>query len=190
MSSFTARPSPAAASWRRYHPSVSSMSRCAIASGAFSAARWSTSRCFCGSPAASFDALVVGHEVKYLANIALMRFSFAPGASPCCSGVSARISISRRRDARGSAAGSGVPCASAQSRMLRLATDFLAYTSRGADHAMRSGMKRDRVTVLNNTIDISAEVAAHARAQSLDRAGFGGISASRPRLLSFCSWGG
>src|SRR4029077_12166875 len=54
----------------------------------------------------------------------------------------------------------------AQSFMLRLATDFMAYTESGA---ALSGMTKDRTTVLNNTIDLSQEIAAHGKAQILDR---------------------
>jgi hypothetical protein len=45
----------------------------------------------------------------------------------------------------------------------------MAYTAGGAQHAERQGMDRDRITVLNNTIDISGEVVARVRAQFLTR---------------------
>jgi glycosyltransferase involved in cell wall biosynthesis len=116
-----------------------------------------------------FDALVVGHEVKYLANIALILLFRLRGKPVLLWGFGQNLDITKeRRSPLGRWVGGVVRAA--QMRMLRMATDFLAYTSRGAEHAMRSGMERDRVTVLNNTIDTSAEVAAHARAQSLDRA--------------------
>jgi glycosyltransferase involved in cell wall biosynthesis len=118
----------------------------------------------------SFDALVVGHEVKYLANIALIFLFRLRGKPVLLWGFGQNLDITKeRRSPLGRWVGGAVRAA--QARMLRLATDFLAYTRRGANHAMRSGMERERVTVLNNTIDTSAEVAAHARAQSLDRAG-------------------
>jgi glycosyltransferase involved in cell wall biosynthesis len=116
-----------------------------------------------------FDALVVGHEVKYLANIALILLFRLRGKPVLLWGFGQNLDVAKeRRSPVGRWVGGLVRAA--QIRMLRLATDFLAYTSRGAAHAVRSGMERDRVTVLNNTIDTSAEVAAHARAQSLDRA--------------------
>jgi glycosyltransferase involved in cell wall biosynthesis len=115
-----------------------------------------------------FDALVIGHEVKYLANIALALYFRARGKPVLLWGFGRNLDITKERRSRlGRWVGRAVR--SAQTWMLRVATDFLAYTGRGADHAMRSGMPRDRVTVLNNTIDISGEIAAHARAQSLDR---------------------
>ena len=116
-----------------------------------------------------FDALVVGHEVKYLANIALILLFRLRGKPVLLWGFGQNLDVAKeRRSPLGRWVGGLVRAA--QVRMLRLATDFLAYTSRGAAHAVRSGMELDRVTVLNNTIDTSAEVAAHARAQSLDRA--------------------
>ena len=116
-----------------------------------------------------FDALVIGHEVKYLANIALALFFRARGRPVLLWGFGKNLDIEKEGRSRlGRWVGRAVQ--SAQSWMLQVATDFLAYTGRGADHAVRSGMAHDRVTVLNNTIDISGEVAAHSRAQSLDRA--------------------
>jgi glycosyltransferase involved in cell wall biosynthesis len=116
-----------------------------------------------------FDALVVGHEVKYLANLALILLFRLRGKPVLLWGFGQNLDVRKEgRSLLGRWVGGAVRAA--QVRMLRLATDFLAYTSRGADHAMRSGMGCDRVTVLNKTIDTSAEVAAHARAQSLDRA--------------------
>jgi glycosyltransferase involved in cell wall biosynthesis len=115
-----------------------------------------------------FDALVVGHEVKYLANIALALLFRARGKPVLLWGFGQNLDINKYQRSRfGRWVGRVVE--SAQTWMLRVATDFLAYTARGAAHAMRSGMPSDRVTVLNNTIDISGEVAAHAKAQSLDR---------------------
>ncbi|MGH6980515.1 MAG: glycosyltransferase family 4 protein, partial [Stellaceae bacterium] len=54
--------------------------------------------------------------------------------------------------------------------LVRSASGYLAYTDSGVANIERAGMKRDRIRVLNNTIDLDDEVAAHAKAQSLDRA--------------------
>jgi glycosyltransferase involved in cell wall biosynthesis len=70
--------------------------------------------------------------------------------------------------------------------MIRAATDFMAYTESGAKHAAASGMPLERISVLNNTIDISEEVAAHTRAQTLDRTALRrelGLSANAVVLL-------
>jgi len=116
-----------------------------------------------------FDALVIGHEVKYLANMALAPLFRALGKPVLLWGFGRNTDIKLYQRSRlGLAVGRAVSFA--QRRMLRGATDFLAYTEAGARHAAKAGMPQDRITVLNNTIDISGEIAAHAQAQSLDRA--------------------
>ena len=116
-----------------------------------------------------FDALVIGHEVKYAANIALALLFRARGKPVLLWGFGRNLDIRRdRRSSLGRWVGHAVRWV--QGFMLGVATDFLAYTAKGAEHAIEAGMPRDRVTVLNNTIDTSREVASHARAQSLDRA--------------------
>ena len=116
-----------------------------------------------------FDALVIGHEVKYLANIALAPLFRTFGKPVLLWGFGRNTDIKLYQRSRlGLAVGRAVSFA--QGRMLRRATDFLAYTEAGARHAAMAGMPQDRITVLNNTIDISGEIAAHAQAQSLDRA--------------------
>ena len=115
-----------------------------------------------------FDALVIGHEVKYAANIALALLFRARGKPVLLWGFGRNLDIQKhRRSRRGRWIGHAVR--RAQGFMLGVATDFLAYTAKGAEHAIEAGMPRERVTVLNNTIDTSREVASHARAQFLDR---------------------
>ncbi len=116
-----------------------------------------------------FDALVIGHEVKYVSNFVLALLFRTLGKPVLLWGFGQNTDIMKgRRSGLGEAVGAVVT--RAQGAMLRVATDFLAYTPKGAAHAEEAGMPRDRITVLNNTIDISGEVAAHARAQTLDRA--------------------
>ena len=51
--------------------------------------------------------------------------------------------------------------------MIRGAAGYLAYTESTASYVIGAGMPRERVSVLNNTIDISGEIATHAKARSL-----------------------
>lgn len=116
----------------------------------------------------NFDALVIGHEVKYPANIALALLFRALAKPVLLWGFGRNLDIQREfRSPLGRGFGRLVNYA--QTLMVRIATDFMAYTKRGAADARRAGMPEDRITVLNNTIDISGEIAAHTRAQSLDR---------------------
>ena len=116
-----------------------------------------------------FDALVIGHEAKYMANIALAMLFRALGKPVLLWGFGRNIDAFREfRSPIGRGIGRVVNYA--QTLMLRMATDFLAYTEAGAVHAKQAGMPEDRTTVLNNTIELSGEIAAHACAQLLDRA--------------------
>jgi glycosyltransferase involved in cell wall biosynthesis len=115
-----------------------------------------------------FAALVIGHEVKYVANMALAAVFRARGKPVLLWGFGRNTDINLYQRSRlGLALSRAVSVA--QRRMLRGATDFLAYTEAGARHAAAAGMAANRITVLNNTIDISGEIAAHAEAQTLDR---------------------
>ena len=124
---------------------------------------------FSGVVRRGYAALVIGHEVKYVANIALALFFRAMGKPVLLWGFGRNIDTFREfRSPLGRAFGLVVTFG--QALMMRLATDFMAYTQTGASYAKRAGIREDRITVLNNTIEISGEIAAHARAQSLDRA--------------------
>jgi glycosyltransferase involved in cell wall biosynthesis len=116
-----------------------------------------------------FDAIVIGHEVKYLASVALALLFRARGKPVLLWGFGPHVdALKEFRSPMSRWIGRIVTCA--QTLMLRVATDYLAYTEGGAAHATEAGMPKDRVAVLNNTIELSGEIAAHARAQLLDRA--------------------
>jgi glycosyltransferase involved in cell wall biosynthesis len=115
-----------------------------------------------------FDALVIGHEVKYLANLLLLLYFRLKGKPVLLWGFGKNHDLDAGKR-RWLGAQLGRLAAFAQRRMIRSATDFMAYTESGAAHAAASGMRRERIAVLNNTIDIGGEIAAHARAQALDR---------------------
>jgi glycosyltransferase involved in cell wall biosynthesis len=116
-----------------------------------------------------YAALVIGHEIKYVANVALALFFRALGKPVLLWGFGRNIdTLIQFRTPLGRALGRVVTFG--QVLMMRLATDYMAYTQTGASYAKRAGIREDRITVLNNTIEISGEIAAHARAQSLDRA--------------------
>jgi glycosyltransferase involved in cell wall biosynthesis len=116
-----------------------------------------------------FDALVIGHEVKYLANLLLLLHFRLKGKPVLLWGFGRNPDIeAMSRSWLGARFGWFVGLA--QRRMMSLATDFMAYTESGATHAAAAGMRRERIAVLNNTMDISAEIEAHGRAQGLDRA--------------------
>jgi glycosyltransferase involved in cell wall biosynthesis len=118
--------------------------------------------------AGDFDALVIGHEVKYLANLLLLLQFRLRGKPVLLWGFGRNLDIdAKSRSCLGARVGRLI--AHLQRGMMFAATDFMAYTDSGAEHAAAAGMGRERIAVLNNTIDISEEIAAHARAQAVDR---------------------
>jgi glycosyltransferase involved in cell wall biosynthesis len=124
---------------------------------------------FSGVARRDYAALVIGHEVKYVANIALALFFRALGKPVLLWGFGRNTDmLTEFRTPLGRAFGRMVTFG--QVLMMRLATDYMAYTQTGASYAKQAGIREDRITVLNNTIEISGEIAAHARAQALDRA--------------------
>jgi glycosyltransferase involved in cell wall biosynthesis len=123
-----------------------------------------------------YDALVVGHELKYVANLALLLWFRMLGKPVLFWGFGTGQDFwDENRGPFGKAFTRLVNAA--KNALLRLASGYLAYTESGAVAAACAGLPQDRIAVLNNTIDLGAEIAGHDRAQRLDRAelrrGFG-----------------
>ncbi len=115
-----------------------------------------------------FDALVVGHELKYVANLALLLWFRLLGKPVLFWGFGTGQDFwDEKRGRLGKAFTRLVN--TAKNALMRLASGYLAYTESGAAAVARAGMPRERVAVLNNTIDLGEEIAGHARAQRLDR---------------------
>jgi glycosyltransferase involved in cell wall biosynthesis len=123
-----------------------------------------------------YDALVLGHELKYPANLALLLWFRAIGKPVLFWGFGTGQDFwDEERGPLGRAFTGLVN--GAKNMLVRLASGYLAYTESGVATVQRAGMARERIAVLNNTIDLGEEIAGHARARSLDRAalrqGFG-----------------
>lgn len=116
-----------------------------------------------------YDALVIGHEVKYFMNLVLLFWFRLMGKPVLFWGFGTGQDF--WDEERGSFGRAVTQAINVGKRLLvRSASGYLAYTESGVATIERAGMKRDRIRVLNNTIDLDAEVAAHEKAQSLDRA--------------------
>lgn len=103
-----------------------------------------------------FDAIVVGHEVKFVSAMALFGLFRARGRPALLWG-------------HGYHKPSAAWPARASSRWLvRNADGFLAYTERGASMVEEAGLPRERITVVRNTIDMAPQKAAHARYRDAD----------------------
>ena len=146
------------------------MSRCAIASWRVLGRTLVYQPVFLRIASGGFDALVIGHEVKYLANIALALFFRARGRPVLLWGFGENLDIKKERRSRLGRWVGRVVQHRPSPGCCRWPRTSWPIRGGGPTTLLRSGMAHDRVTVLNNTIDISGEVAAHARAQSLDRA--------------------
>lgn len=116
-----------------------------------------------------YDALVIGHEIKYVTSLLLA----------LCFNLTGRPVIlwghGNTRDLEGTFGGRQQQRLSrlverVKAGMIRHAAGYMAYSTSGADYVLRAGMPRDRITVLLNTIDMSSEIAAHGRWQKVPQA--------------------
>jgi len=115
-----------------------------------------------------YDAIVVGHEVKYFANIGLVLWFRLLGKPVLFWGFgTGQDAWDEKRGVLGKFFTRLLNRAKAS--WTRRASGFMAYTASGAAAVARAGMPLAHVTVLNNTIDLDAEIAGHARALGFDR---------------------
>jgi glycosyltransferase involved in cell wall biosynthesis len=116
-----------------------------------------------------YDALVIGHEVKYFMNLALLFWFRMLGKPVLFWGFGTGQDF--WDEERGPLGRAFTRLVNAGKHFLvRSASGYLAYTESGVANIERAGMRRDRIRVLNNTIDLDDEIASHRQAQSLDRA--------------------
>lgn len=116
-----------------------------------------------------FDALIIGHEFKYIASFALLLLFRLQGKPVLFWGFGPTNDLLyERRSYLGRAVTRWV--GTIKRKVIALASGFLVYTVTGVDYVIRAGMPRERIVVINNTIDVTAERVAYERAQSLDRA--------------------
>jgi len=126
--------------------------------------------------AGQFSALVVGHEVKYIASDLLLVIFRLLGRPVLLWGHGRTNDyFKRQRSPAGRFLGRAVEWL--KSRMIRIASGYMAYTEKGAEYVARTGMPKDRISVLWNTIDTTEAIEAARTAQGLNRdelrAGFG-----------------
>jgi len=116
-----------------------------------------------------FSALVVGHEIKYIASDLLLLFFRLMGKPVLLWGHGQTNDYFRsKRSLPGRVLGRMVEWV--KSCMIRMASGYMAYTDRGAEYVAKIGMPRDRISVLWNTLDVSEVIAAAYGAETLDRA--------------------
>jgi glycosyltransferase involved in cell wall biosynthesis len=115
-----------------------------------------------------FSAVVIGHEIKYVAYLVLLAWFRLLGKPVIFWGQGRTKDPARRRSALGRLLTGVVQ--GFKSLLLRASSGYMAYSELGARYIADAGMQRDRITILWNTIDMSAEIAAHERGQQISRA--------------------
>jgi glycosyltransferase involved in cell wall biosynthesis len=114
-----------------------------------------------------FDAVVLGHEIKYLSNVLLAVLCRLRGITVLYWGFGyhAKLGIGLRPG------GSRLVILGAtliKNALTRLADGYLAYTHRGVGALKQIGYPEERVYVLQNTIDISAQIEIYQNLLSTD----------------------
>jgi glycosyltransferase involved in cell wall biosynthesis len=114
-----------------------------------------------------YSAVIVGHEIKYVTSLLLILYFrllhrpillWGHGNARDLEGLRGKRSLLTRL------------VDGLKARMIRWAAGYMAYSASGIAFLEQLGMPRDRITVLFNTIDMTEEIAAHAKWQSVDRA--------------------
>jgi glycosyltransferase involved in cell wall biosynthesis len=103
-----------------------------------------------------YDAIVVGHQFKFVAAMLLFAWFQLAGKPALLWGHG----YHRRRDT--------LAARWLSHRVARIADGYLAYTRSGAEHLERCGLAPERIAVLRNTIDMDEQEAAFEAAQALD----------------------
>lgn len=102
-----------------------------------------------------FDALIVGHEIKFVASMMLFAWFKATGRPALLWG-------------HGLHRPNALWPARTSSRLLARAADaYLAYTPKGRDQLAAAGVDPDRIFVARNTLDVSAQHRAMQRLESV-----------------------
>jgi glycosyltransferase involved in cell wall biosynthesis len=114
-----------------------------------------------------FDAIVVGHEIKFVASMVLFALFRLAGKPVLFWGFGPTLDTSGHRRGRVGNALSGLVRAG-KNAMIRAASGFLAYTPRGAEFVRQAGLSDERITVVYNTIDVEREIAAEAALADVD----------------------
>ena len=106
----------------------------------------------------NFDAVIIGHEIKFPVNILLFFLFKAQRKAALLWGFGYH------------AATSSLPARLSSRFLARAANGYLAYTSGGAERLRQAGVADDRITMLRNTVDIDGLKEAHAQHMTLDSA--------------------
>lgn len=114
-----------------------------------------------------YDAVVLGHEVKYLSSLLLAVLARLRGIAVIYWGFGyyPKRGFSHHTDThRGALAVASL----VKDMLAKLADGYLAYTKIGAERLVAIGYPRDRIFVLQNTIDMTEQLRLHDAVQDRD----------------------
>ena len=114
-----------------------------------------------------FDAVVLGHEIKFLSNLALAALCGPRDTAVLFWGFGYHVKIGLDL---GSEAQGWVTASAGfiKDRLVRLADGYLAYTNGGVDRLCAIGFPRDHIYVLRNTIDVTEQIKLYDQFKAAD----------------------
>lgn len=116
-----------------------------------------------------YHAVVLGHEIKFISNLLLALLCKLRGTPVLYWGIGYHIKFAL--GLKGEAKGWATQTASVLKDILaRLADGYLVYTARGAEKLAAIGFPKDRIHILQNTIDMTQQIQLHSVLSEVDPA--------------------
>jgi glycosyltransferase involved in cell wall biosynthesis len=116
-----------------------------------------------------YDAIVLGHEIKFLANIILALVCRLRGTAVLFWGFGYHVSFGPGLSSK-PPGWMGRVASPIKNLLTRLATGYLVYTQTGAERLAATGFPARSIFVLRNTVDVTAQCRLHAQLQGADPA--------------------
>jgi len=128
-----------------------------------------------------YDAVVVGHEIRFISNVILALLCKLRGIAVLYWGFGYHYDIERGSDVPERRKGFREAAVGAFKRALtRLSDGYLAYTRPGAERLAAAGYPSERIYVLQNTIDVTEQIALHRALEAVDPAAIRSAYGLRP----------
>ncbi len=116
-----------------------------------------------------YDAVVLGHEIKFLTNLALAPLERLRGVPVLYWGFGYHVSMGEGLTSKPSGIKGRVATPIKQA-LTRLADGFVVYTETGAKRLAATGYPAERIFVLRNTVDVTEQIRLHAALDNADTA--------------------
>lgn len=114
-----------------------------------------------------YDVVVLGHEIKFLANLALAPLERLRGVPVLYWGFGYHVSMGEGLTSTPPGL-KGRVAAPIKQALTRLADGFVVYTDTGARRLAATGYPAERIFVLRNTVDVTEQIRLHARLRTED----------------------